>query len=152
MSGLEIPLTVLKTLAFSAHLVGTPVHLPCVEAHLYQYDLTIIPWFEYSPSQPRQPATVVTWYSQPMPLTPPPMAVPAILSFLALVNKRKTVPITPSDPTIPQISVDEWGAEWGRAVLSGIQHNQVADCFNLGRCVPTAYRHCRSAHLALPLT
>ncbi|KAJ3542338.1 hypothetical protein NMY22_g3541 [Coprinellus aureogranulatus] len=116
MSGLEIPLTVLKTLAFSAHL----------------YDLTNIPWFEYSPSQPRQPATVVTWYSQPLPLTPPPMAVPAILSFLALVNKRKSVPITPSDPSISSPPVDEWGAEWGRAVSSGLKHNEVADCFNFG--------------------
>lgn len=115
VKGFQSTLNVLKTLAFSAHL----------------YKLTIIPWLEHSPSQELEPATTITWYSRPLPISPPPMAVPAILSFLALVNRRKSLPIAPSDPTITlSLSNDELDAEWGRALAS--RTKEITDCFALG--------------------
>ncbi|KAF5325951.1 hypothetical protein D9611_001011 [Ephemerocybe angulata] len=111
---LDTSVTVFKTLSFSAHL----------------YNLTNTPWHEHSPDKPSKPGIIVTWYSQPLPITPPPLAIPAILSFLALVNRRKALPIAPSDSTIVSTPLDEWRAEWGRAVSSGT--DEISDCFNLG--------------------
>ncbi|KAJ2914010.1 hypothetical protein MD484_g6406, partial [Candolleomyces efflorescens] len=110
----DTPSNILKALALSAP----------------QYNLTHIPWTEHSPSGiTTHPTMAVTWYSRPLPLTPPPLAIPAILSFLALVNRRKSIPAVPSDPKYRISPIDEWKAEWGRAVLCGTKPSELTDCF-----------------------
>ncbi|KAG2005671.1 hypothetical protein CC2G_002058 [Coprinopsis cinerea AmutBmut pab1-1] len=116
---IESPISILKVQAMGAH----------------KYPLSEIPWADYQPNSGPTSAQEITWYGQTLPFIPPPLAIPAILSYLAFTNRRRSLPLTPSDPTIPESpSRDEWSADWGRAVLMGdpSQPRSVKSCFSLG--------------------
>uniref|UniRef100_A0A8H8CFX1 Uncharacterized protein n=1 Tax=Psilocybe cubensis TaxID=181762 RepID=A0A8H8CFX1_PSICU len=109
--GVESPLNVLKAMALGAHL----------------YDLTTTPWVEFEPKA-RRPFEDTILYAKPMDMIPPPLAAPAILSFLALVNKRRSIPLPPSDSATQ--SFHEWDSEWGRCFSKS--KRDITDCFEPG--------------------
>ncbi|KAF8628574.1 hypothetical protein AX17_005970 [Amanita inopinata Kibby_2008] len=90
----------------------------------HQYHLTGLPWIEFRPTQPVMNPSSVVYYSQKLQLEPPPLATPAILSFLTLVNtlaedSAYPTPLAPSTyPPIRNNSL-EWECEWGRCVNAG---------------------------------
>lgn len=75
-------------------------------------------------------------------LVSPPLATPAILSFLTLVNKLAegigyNTPMPPSHPKFLQQEEPEWECEWQRCVVLGQGEfdNILTDAFRPGRCV-----------------
>ncbi|GLB44532.1 hypothetical protein LshimejAT787_1701590 [Lyophyllum shimeji] len=96
-------LDTLKVLALAAH----------------KYKLTDPAWDHFVPG-PRFPqSTPVEYYSERWLLAPPPLAIPAILSFLTLVNKLAegvgySTPLPPSHPLTSTPKVVEWECEWDR--------------------------------------
>ncbi|PPQ95781.1 hypothetical protein CVT26_015921 [Gymnopilus dilepis] len=109
--GVESPMSILKAMALGAH----------------KYPLTTTPWVEFKPTSEASLRT--TLYGEPVDLTPPPLATPAILSFLALVNKRRSIPLPPSEYPSPQ-PPDEWSSEWGRCF--GKSTGDITECFRPG--------------------
>ncbi|KAF5329453.1 hypothetical protein D9619_009109 [Psilocybe cf. subviscida] len=92
----EEPQNVLKAMALGAHL----------------YNLTSTPWTQFSPSDHK--SSKASLYSHEVNVNPPPLATPAILSYLALNNKNRLMLIPPSD-AVCQAST-EWDSEWNRCV------------------------------------
>lgn len=94
----------------------------------HQYNLTTAPWAEFFPErQPPAPGTV-THYSQIIRAAPPPLAAPAILSFLAFTNRATsftdnnlvyTSLVTPSNSSSVSSLSWEWESEWARCIASG---------------------------------
>ncbi|RDB17639.1 hypothetical protein Hypma_001088 [Hypsizygus marmoreus] len=104
-------LDLLKTFALAAH----------------KYDLTNPSWDRFLPA-PRYPQPKpVTYYDQPCIISPPPLATPAILAFLTLVNKLAegvgySTPLPPSHPSaiVPIVRHQlEWECEWERCLSLG---------------------------------
>ncbi|KAF8626660.1 hypothetical protein AX15_004751 [Amanita polypyramis BW_CC] len=89
----------------------------------HQYHLSLYPWADFLPTRSRS-ASKITYYSRESQLEPVPLATPAILSFLTLVNKvaedsAYPSPLTPSAfPLITNNSL-EWECEWGRCINIG---------------------------------
>ncbi|PPQ80352.1 hypothetical protein CVT25_003635 [Psilocybe cyanescens] len=111
--GVESPMNVLKAMALGAHL----------------YDLTSTSWVDFEP-KPRRSLEDTILYAEPMDMVPPPLAAPAILSFLALVNKRRSIPLPPSDAPLPNQPFQEWDSEWGRCFTKS--KRAITDCFRPG--------------------
>ncbi|KAF8900431.1 hypothetical protein CPB84DRAFT_1680454 [Gymnopilus junonius] len=107
----ECPMSILKAMALGAH----------------KYPLTTKSWIEFEPKSEMSLQT--TLYGGIVDLTPPPLATPAILSFLALVNKRRSIPLPPSESPSPQ-SPDEWTSEWGRCFTK--PERDITECFRPG--------------------
>ncbi|KAF8889100.1 hypothetical protein BD779DRAFT_1611184 [Infundibulicybe gibba] len=89
----------------------------------HKYNLTSPSWVDFVPSPRRETPNSVTHYSAEYRLVPPPLATPAILSFLTLVNHMTeggySTPITPSNTTSPGQISREWECEWGRCISLG---------------------------------
>ncbi|KAK7045409.1 hypothetical protein VNI00_007662 [Paramarasmius palmivorus] len=93
----------------------------------HRYCLASPSWTEFTPapqSYTHDPLDV-TYYSEPLQIRPPPLAVPAILSFITLVNQLQeqtdySSPFTPMDASSPRrIGSMEWEREWGRCYSLG---------------------------------
>ncbi|TFK36576.1 hypothetical protein BDQ12DRAFT_654308 [Crucibulum laeve] len=99
----------------------TTLRVYALAAH--RYNLTTPSWLEFAPRLCHEIPTVVQYYGTSYKLTPPPLATPAILSFLTLVNKMSqgsecAIPLTPSNPTVVH-KIDEWQCEWERCISLG---------------------------------
>ncbi|KDR78265.1 hypothetical protein GALMADRAFT_64778 [Galerina marginata CBS 339.88] len=110
--GVESPLNILKAMALGAHI----------------YSLTTISWIDFEPKS--RVSVAATVYAEVMDLTPPPLATPAILSFLALVDRRRLIPMPPSDAPVSQQAVNEWDSEWGRCFTKS--KRDITECFRPG--------------------
>ncbi|KAG6820260.1 hypothetical protein H0H93_003268 [Arthromyces matolae] len=118
-------LNILKIFALAAH----------------KYELTNPPWHQFVPKS-RIPRTAsIDYFSQHPHLAPPPLATPAILSFLTLVNKLAegvgySTPIPPSvSPSHLRLrDKAEWECEWQRCVILGRGNfdNILTDAFKPG--------------------
>ncbi|KAF9484156.1 hypothetical protein BDN70DRAFT_826067 [Pholiota conissans] len=111
----ESPLSILKAMALGAHI----------------YNLTAVPWteFESTPVLNQFPA-YTTLYSERLELDPPPLATPAILSFLSLINKKRSIPLPPCDAVLPEYPFQEWDSEWGRCLSK--PRKDFSNCFRPG--------------------
>ena len=98
-----------------------------------QYHITSSEWVDFDPKfvKPAECTTCTTLYSDSMDITPPPLATPAILSYLALVNKKRSIPLPPSDAPLPEEPFREWDSEWGRCVAKA--KRTLRQCFRPGR-------------------
>jgi|ERR1700722_20350374 len=97
---------------------------------IVQYNLTSPSWVDFTPTSSPDPSETVTHYGEPLSLIPPPLATPAILSFVTLLNmvspfslglgavgiSNLYVPIIPS--VWPRDSC-EWECEWERCCSLG---------------------------------
>lgn len=91
-----------------------------------QYQLTSPSWVDFVPDSHQSRSTRTMHYLGSLPLLPAPLAAPAILAFLTLVNKvlgspttmSYSVIISPSLSGIPSKSL-EWECEWGRCLSLG---------------------------------
>ncbi|KAF8064294.1 hypothetical protein FPV67DRAFT_1504325 [Lyophyllum atratum] len=116
-------LNTLKILALAAH----------------KYELTNPAWDHFVPG-PRFPqSSPVEYYSESCLLPPPPLATPAILSFLTLVNKLAegvgySTPLPPSHPSSIIQEQLEWECEWERCRNLGLPEydNILTDSFRPG--------------------
>ncbi|TFK71191.1 hypothetical protein BDN72DRAFT_817787 [Pluteus cervinus] len=118
--------SVLKVFALAAH----------------KYELASPSWVDFIPeSRPRDPQ-YITHYEQPCQLFVPPLATPAILSYLTLISLVADkvgcqTPVAPSTATCrskqPQQS-REWECEWGRSLsLAQDEYDRVpSDSFRPG--------------------
>jgi hypothetical protein len=113
-------LQVLKTFALAAHKVRLFLrHRIPLTSCPYQYNVTSTPWtIFYSDYRPANPTSVVH-YSELYQITPPPLTIPAILSYLTLVNGMgdgvgfaNATPLPPSH--FLSYSSSEWDCEWAR--------------------------------------
>jgi hypothetical protein len=111
--GVESPLNVLKAMALGAH----------------KYHLTFSEGADLDPNFAER-VECSTLYSDSMDLTPPPLATPAILSFLALVNRKRSIPLPPSDAPLPKEPFREWDSEWGRCFVKA--KRDLGECFRPG--------------------
>ncbi|KAF8970670.1 hypothetical protein BDZ97DRAFT_1790416 [Flammula alnicola] len=112
--GVESPLSILKAMALGAHI----------------YNLTTSPWTEFEPVLNHRASVYTMLYSEALNLNPPSLATPAILSFLALVNKNRSIPLPPSDAPLPEHPFQEWDSEWGRCFTKPTKN--LSDCFRPG--------------------
>ncbi|KAJ3516227.1 hypothetical protein NLJ89_g1250 [Agrocybe chaxingu] len=115
--GPEAPVNVLKIMALGAHI----------------YNLTTTSWSQFEPnfvSRKLVPPETTTLYGTTIELTPPPLATAAILSFLALVNKRRSIPLPPSDAPRPRHPESEWDTEWGKCFVK--PRRDLTECFRPG--------------------
>lgn len=129
--GVESPMSILKAMALGAHKVILLYYQELPPPHrCSQYPLTTKSWIEFEPKSIVSLQT--TLYGETTDLTPPPLATPAILSFLALVNKRRSIPLPPSESLSPQ-APDEWTSEWGRCFAK--PKRDITECFRPGRLV-----------------
>ena len=129
--GVESPLNILKAMALGAHVVR--YYLLCYSPFIswpLQYHVTSSEWAEFDPKFAK-PVECGTLYSDSMNLTPPPLATPAILSYLALVNKKRSIPLPPSDAPLPGEPFREWDSEWGRCSTKAKRN--LRECFRPGR-------------------
>ncbi|ESK93284.1 hypothetical protein Moror_14547 [Moniliophthora roreri MCA 2997] len=82
-------------------------------------------WLDFIPQSYTKDLSEVTYYSEQLLLKPPPLAVPAILSFITLVNQLQeqtdySTPFAPMDASMPRSSGSmEWEREWGRCYSLG---------------------------------
>ncbi|KAF7369815.1 hypothetical protein MVEN_00314200 [Mycena venus] len=83
----------------------------------HKYPLTDPSWVNFLPESP-QPSTHIVHYSEAHQLKTPPLATPAILSFLTLVNlKAKLIDLSQSHLDIPlKAESNEWEYELGRCL------------------------------------
>ncbi|KAG6833397.1 hypothetical protein H0H87_007382 [Tephrocybe sp. NHM501043] len=109
-------MNVLKAFALAAH----------------KYELTNPAWHRFIPISSLSSTDRLTYLSEERALVAPPLAAPAILSFLTLVNKLSeterteaegpdpdsTTPSPPFPPSRPQKKL-EWECEWQRCVTLG---------------------------------
>ncbi|KAF4586280.1 hypothetical protein EYR38_010555 [Pleurotus pulmonarius] len=92
----------------------------------HQYQLTSPSWVDFVPDSHQSRSNKTMHYLGSLPLLPAPLAAPAILAFLTLVNKVLGSPTTmsysvitsPSLSGIPSKSL-EWECEWGRCLSLG---------------------------------
>jgi hypothetical protein len=108
-------LNVLKIYALGAHKVcgSTPANAPALTA-VYQYPLTDPSWVNFLPEYPQHPISIVR-YSEAHQLKTPPLATPAILSFLTLVNLKAKLIDFSSHLDLPmKPESNEWEYELGR--------------------------------------
>ncbi|KAG6889688.1 hypothetical protein C0995_015436 [Termitomyces sp. Mi166 len=101
-------LNILKTFALAAH----------------KYELTNPVWHQFVPGPSNPKADYIDYLSEKRRLVPPPLATPAILSFLTLLNKLTegvgyTTPMPPSHPSSFRQEKLEWECEWQRCVILG---------------------------------
>ncbi|KAF9458704.1 hypothetical protein BDZ94DRAFT_74376 [Collybia nuda] len=100
-------LNILKVFALGAH----------------KYDLTRPSWVDFAPVTSAIKAKAGIYYSEAWRLTPPPLATPAILSYLTLVNQLtdgvRHTPLTPSHSSVVIRRSHEWECEWGRCLSLG---------------------------------
>ncbi|KAG7443289.1 uncharacterized protein BT62DRAFT_339178 [Guyanagaster necrorhizus] len=103
-------LNVLKLFALGAH----------------RYHLTSPSWLDFIPPPHHRESNKIIHYSEIFHLNPPPLASPAILCFLTLVNRMLGSPEFPSTmerapPVLLQRSTNgmEWECEWGRCINLG---------------------------------
>jgi len=60
------------------------------------------------------------------------LGTPAVLSYLALLNKRRSIPLPPSHSKIPEKHFQEWNCEWERCFTVGSPKRNVSRCFRPG--------------------
>lgn len=77
----------------------------------HKYDVSNTPWTEFYPHYNQAKSIYMLHYCEWYKLTPPPLTVPAILSFLALVNAMGEG-VGYATPTPPSHSSSEWDCEW----------------------------------------
>ncbi|KAH0579994.1 hypothetical protein J132_09360 [Termitomyces sp. J132] len=105
----------------------------------HKYELTNPAWHQFVP-EPRIPKMdYIEYLSEKRCFVPPPLATPAILSFLTLVNELTegvgyTTPVPPSHPSSLQQEKLEWECEWQRCVIvgQGDFDNILTDAFRPG--------------------
>ncbi|KAL0952617.1 hypothetical protein HGRIS_006868 [Hohenbuehelia grisea] len=94
----------------------------------HKYNLTSPSWIEFVPKPHLGSSKNTMYYLGSHPLTPPPLAAPAILSFLTLVNKMLESPSTLGYAAVTRPSISpslgpcrslEWECEWGRCISLG---------------------------------
>ncbi|KAG6864647.1 hypothetical protein C0993_008675 [Termitomyces sp. T159_Od127] len=99
-------LNILKIFALAAH----------------KYELTNPAWHQFVPSPSAPTGACIAYLSEQRRLAPPPLATPAILAFLTLVNKlTEGVGYNAPTPPPPPLRQDEpeWEREWHRCVVLG---------------------------------
>ncbi|KAH9943910.1 hypothetical protein B0H21DRAFT_709738 [Amylocystis lapponica] len=105
--------------------------LKIVASGAHMYPLCIPSWRDFIPSERLKEPIQVPHFSSTLRITPPTPAPPAILAYLALVNKLRVSwdmlsYMKPPDPTIPSAvpvrDSREWDAEWARGLHLG-SHN-----------------------------
>ncbi|KAJ3569108.1 hypothetical protein NP233_g5270 [Leucocoprinus birnbaumii] len=88
----------------------------------HKYNITLSSWTEFLPTSSSHPSNAIAHFGQDMEITVLPVAIPAILSFLTLVNQ----PSSPSPllhPLLDRNAVTrvkpsaEWDSEWARCQL-----------------------------------
>lgn len=135
-------LNILKVFALGAHKVGfvIPDGVTIVlTAHTLQYDLTHPSWIDFAPVSTAIKSKTVIYYSEAWQLAPPPLATPAILSYLTLVNQLTDgvghTPLTPSHSSLVIRRSHEWECEWGRCLSLGQPEcdKVLTDSFRPGR-------------------
>ncbi|CAA7262021.1 unnamed protein product [Cyclocybe aegerita] len=117
IDGPEAPVNVLKIMALGAHI----------------YNLTTTTWSQFEPNfaaRKTVPPESTILYGTTIELTPPPLATAAILSFLALVNKRRSIPLPPSNVPRPRHPEWEWDTEWGKCFVK--PRRDLTECFRPG--------------------
>ncbi|XP_006455662.1 hypothetical protein AGABI2DRAFT_210129 [Agaricus bisporus var. bisporus H97] len=87
----------------------------------HRYNITASPWTEFSPTSSPDTPSHIAHFDEDFQLTPLPAAIPAILAFLTLANKRQSNG-PPSHPSISYKSIVrgkpscEWDCEWARCL------------------------------------
>ncbi|KAG6879780.1 hypothetical protein C0992_011825 [Termitomyces sp. T32_za158] len=106
---------------------------------MWLYKLTNPAWHQFIPGPSVFTEKHVEYLSEQRRLVPPPLATPAILSFLTLVNKLAegigyNAPMPPSHPSFLQQKEPEWECEWQRCVILGKGEfdNILTDAFRPG--------------------
>ncbi|PFH48855.1 hypothetical protein AMATHDRAFT_148969 [Amanita thiersii Skay4041] len=103
----------------------------------HQYNLTLHSWLDFLPNDIPENTSNIIYYSQQLQIATPPLAVPAILAFLTLVNtlphdSTYPNPLTPSMSRLPINNSLEWECEWGRCISVGRSDPHLATTFNPG--------------------
>jgi hypothetical protein len=117
-------------MALGAHIVRRCFIIIKMYSWPSQYHLTSREWVDFDPKSV-EGVECTTLYSESMDLTPLPLATPAILSFLALVNKKRLIPLPPSDAPLPKEPFREWDSEWGKCFTK--PKRNLGECFRPGR-------------------
>ncbi|KAF8816956.1 hypothetical protein BYT27DRAFT_7205344 [Phlegmacium glaucopus] len=114
----ESPFNILKLLALCAH----------------KYCLTTTSWLHFEPqsTMPLPPFEHGLLYSKSIDFNTPPLATPAILSFFALLNKQRSIPLPPSNSKISQKHFQEWNCDWERCFTVASPKRNVSKCFRPG--------------------
>lgn len=119
-------MNVLRIFGLAAHKVGNNLCLslcPCANMTM-QYNLASPSWVDFVPRSRSKTSTDVVYFSESFRLNPPPLATPAILSFLKLVNRMSlgpecSVPFTPWEASKGPKQTHEWECDWGRCMSLG---------------------------------
>lgn len=116
--GPESPINILKIHALAAHI----------------YNLSTLPWADFEAKASSKPADSISYYLDCFELSPLPLAMPAILAFLALMNRCRSVPLPPTDSAIHFKASSEWDCEWGRCLVlgQGRANMDITACFEPG--------------------
>jgi len=117
----ESPLNILKILAVCAH----------------RYGLTTTSWLHFEPQTeyaiPLPSSEHGLLYSKSIDFITPPLGTPAVLSYLALLNKRRSIPFPPSHSKNSEKHFQEWNYEWERCfTVGGSPKRNVSKCFRPG--------------------
>lgn len=118
IDGPESPINILKIHASAAHI----------------YNLSTLPCTNFEAKASSKPADSISYYLDCFELSPLPLAMPAILAFLALMNTSRSVPLPPTDPAIHFKPSSEWDCEWRRGLIlgQGRANTDVTTCFEPG--------------------
>ncbi|KXN83198.1 hypothetical protein AN958_01712 [Leucoagaricus sp. SymC.cos] len=96
-----------------------------------QYNITKLSWMEFIPSANPGSPSRITHFDREVDLTPLPIAIPAILSFLTLANKPSSSgplshPSSSLKVTVHVKPSSEWDSEWARCrMLSRAEHDNI---------------------------
>lgn len=114
-------LDILCIFGLAAHKVRTPAYFSSHLTYMAQYNLTPTSWTEFLPASNSDCPSLMTHFGRDFELIPLPAAIPAILSFLTLVN-RASSPVLVPHPPLPVKSIarakpsSEWECEWSRCI------------------------------------
>ena len=74
-------------------------------------------------------------YSEFIDFNTPPLATPAILSFLSLINTGRSIPLPPSNSHISQ-DFQEWNCEWEKMLYCRLPQAERQSVFQTGQVKP----------------
>ncbi|KAF5353489.1 hypothetical protein D9756_007959 [Leucocoprinus leucothites] len=90
----------------------------------HKYNIAVPSWTEFLPPSTTHTSSRITHFGQNFELTVLPVAIPAILSFLTLVNQPSSFgpllqPSSPLKSVVRTKPSSEWDSEWARCQLLG---------------------------------
>jgi len=107
--------------------------LKILAACAHRYDLTTTLWLKFEPqAEYLPPFEHGLLYSKSIDFNAPPLGTPAVLSYLALMNKKRSIPLPPSHSKISEKHFQEWNCEWERYFTVGSPKRNVSRCFRPG--------------------